>query len=83
VPVRPLLLGGQKEWAMFADLKRYPQVIAPLYYSDDAMLLDHLESKVIAPAEKRAEQLAGKSQRFLSARGPKIRGRKRFASTKL
>jgi len=60
VPVRPLLLGDQKEWAMFADLQRYPQVISPLYYADDAMLLGCLESKVIAPAEEKARELAGK-----------------------
>jgi len=44
---------------MFADLQRYPQVIAPLYYKNDATLIRALEAKVIAPAEKRARRLAG------------------------
>jgi uncharacterized protein YjbI with pentapeptide repeats len=60
VPVRPLLLGSQSEWGMFSDLLRYPQVIAPLHYTDDAMLLSRLEADVIAPAEQKARALAGK-----------------------
>jgi hypothetical protein len=59
VPVRPLLLGGEREWAMFADLKRYPHVITPLHYTDGEMLLGCLESGVIAPAEQKARELAG------------------------
>jgi uncharacterized protein YjbI with pentapeptide repeats len=59
VPIRPLLLGSQSEWSMFSDLLRYPQVITPLHYTDDAMLLRRLEADVIAPAEQRARALAG------------------------
>jgi hypothetical protein len=61
VPIRPLLLGSQSEWAMFSDLARYPQVIPPLHYADDQMLLSCLESDIIAPAEQKARELAGKS----------------------
>jgi hypothetical protein len=57
VPVRPLLLGSQSEWAMFSDFTRYPQVIAPLHYTSDRMLLDCLETDVIAPAEQRVQLL--------------------------
>src|SRR4029077_10041157 len=60
VPVRPLLLGSQSEWAMFSDLARYPQVIAPLHYTDDGMLLSCLEADIIAPAEQKARDLAGR-----------------------
>jgi len=60
VPVRPLLPGSQSEWAMFSDLARYPQVIAPLHYTDDQMLLSCLEADIIAPAEQKARELAGK-----------------------
>lgn len=60
VPIRPLLLGGQTEWSMFGDLARYPQVIDPLYYTDDAMLLSRLDSNVIEPAERKARELAGR-----------------------
>jgi len=58
VPVRPLLRGSQKEWAMFSDLGRYPQVIAPFHYTDDQMLVACLETDVIAPAERKARELA-------------------------
>jgi uncharacterized protein YjbI with pentapeptide repeats len=60
VPVRPLLRGEQREWAMFKDLLRFPQVIEPFYYSDDDMLLNHLESDIIEPAERMARNVAGK-----------------------
>ena len=45
VPIRPLLLGSQSEWAMYWDLDRYPQVIPPLHYADDR-----------APRAQRAEE---------------------------
>jgi uncharacterized protein YjbI with pentapeptide repeats len=60
VPVRPLLLGDQREWAMFRDLARHPQVIEPFHYTDDVMLLSCLDSDVIEPAERRARELAGR-----------------------
>lgn len=60
VPVRPLLRGSQTEWAMFSDLARYPQVISPFHYNDDDVLLDRIESEVIAPAEQMAREFAGR-----------------------
>ena len=57
VPVRPLLLGSQSEWAMFSDLARYRQVIPPLHYTNDQMLLSCLEADVIVPAEQKAREL--------------------------
>jgi hypothetical protein len=57
VPIRPLLLGSQNEWAMFRDLARYPQVIAPLHYTNDAQLIAVLEQDVIGPAEAKVAQL--------------------------
>ena len=60
VPVRPLLFGEQTPWSMFHDLARRPQVIPPFYYTNDAMLLSCLESDVIAPAEQKARELAGR-----------------------
>ncbi len=60
VPVRPLLLGSQSEWAIFSDLTRFPQVIPPLHYTNDAMLLGCLEGDIIAPAEQKARELSTK-----------------------
>jgi uncharacterized protein YjbI with pentapeptide repeats len=60
VPIRPLLLGSQQEWAMFHDLARRIQVIEPLHYTSDEMLLTLVDSAIIDPAEKKAKELAGK-----------------------
>jgi hypothetical protein len=57
VPVRTLLLGTQSEWTMFQDFLRYPHVLAPFYYTDDEMLLAHLESDIIGPSERKAREL--------------------------
>jgi hypothetical protein len=60
VPVRALLLGSQREWGMFSDLARYPQVIKPpFYYTGDEMLLRCLDSDVIGPAERKTQEMAG------------------------
>jgi hypothetical protein len=57
VPIRPLLRGTETEWAMFSDLKRFPQVISPFHYIDDQMLLASLDKDVIACAEQRVPEL--------------------------
>jgi len=41
---------------MFSDLAKYPQVIPPLHYTNDQMLLSCL-ADVIAPAEQKAQEL--------------------------
>lgn len=58
VPIRPVLLGTQKEWTMFSDLQRQQQVIPPLYYEGDDKLLTMLDLHIIAPAEAKARELA-------------------------
>jgi hypothetical protein len=57
VPIRPILFGSQSEWGMFSDLARYPQVIPPLHYTNDQMLLSCLEAEIIAPAEQKAREI--------------------------
>ena len=68
---------------MFSDLARYPQVIAPLHYTDDAMLMGCLDSEVIGPAERKAQELAGKVNVTRAAK-PQIKMRStssRFSSS--
>jgi hypothetical protein len=58
--VQPLLLAAQHEYGMFEHFKRFPWVLEPYLYPDQAQLLAALDDKVIAPAAaKAAEQGAG------------------------
>jgi hypothetical protein len=60
VPVRLILLSSEHEWAMFKDLLRYPWVIKPFLYRDEAHLLAALTEEVIGPAEKKAKEQTGR-----------------------
>jgi hypothetical protein len=61
VPVQTIILKGQREYAMFIDLKRrYHWVLKPYRYKSKKLLIDQLSQRVIAPAEAKAKALAGK-----------------------
>jgi Pentapeptide repeats (8 copies) len=61
VPVQPIILEGQREYAMFVDLKRrYRWVMEPYQYKSMEVLIAHLSVLVIAPAEAKAKELAQK-----------------------
>jgi hypothetical protein len=57
VPVQPLLLSSQYEYAMFKDFLDYPWVLVPYRYDNLENLLASLEEKVIAPAETKAQEI--------------------------
>ena len=58
VPVKPLLLkGATGEYAMFRDLSKYPWVLTVYRYKNSDELIQSLETKVIAPTEKKATAL--------------------------
>ena len=60
VPIQPVLLASDREYAMYEHWRRYPWVLPDFLYKDEAHLLASLTDKVIAPAErKREEQTAG------------------------
>jgi hypothetical protein len=62
VPVQPVLLEGQREYAMFVDLKtRYGWVLEPYRYASPEQLMADLSERVIAPAEAKALELRGVS----------------------
>ncbi len=57
VPVQPILLEGQQEYAMFVDLKkRYHWVLEPFQYKSEELLIADLSDRVIAPAEAKAKE---------------------------
>ena len=61
VPVQTIILEGQREYAMFPDLKtRYHWVLEPHQYKSQELLIAELGETVIAPAEAKAKELAGK-----------------------
>jgi uncharacterized protein YjbI with pentapeptide repeats len=60
VPVQPVLLEGQREYAMFVDLKtRYHWVLEPHRYASLERLIADLSERVIVPAEAKALELRG------------------------
>jgi hypothetical protein len=63
VPIMPLIVRPQKEFAMFEHFFGFRHVLKPLRYRDEKHLLSVLNDKVIAPAEKLAQRVAGKRSR--------------------
>ena len=58
VPVQPVLLEGQREYAMFVDLKRrHHWVLEPYRYLNPERLMADLAERVIGPAESKAGEL--------------------------
>ena len=62
LPVQPIILASQRQYAMFADFFDYPSVLIPVQYEDTKDLLDLLETKIIAPAVAKAEEIRVKRQ---------------------
>ena len=63
VPIMPLIVRPQKEYAMFEHFFGFRHVLKPQRYRDETHLLSILNDKVIAPAEKLAQRVAGKRSR--------------------
>lgn len=57
LPVQPILLASQYEYAMFKDFLDYPWVLLPYRYGSLEELLASLEEKVIAPAAAKAQEI--------------------------
>ena len=65
VALQTIILKGQHEYAMFADLKkRYRWVLSPYRYDRQETLLANLDAKVIRPAEAKARTLMPKASRL-------------------
>jgi uncharacterized protein YjbI with pentapeptide repeats len=58
VPVQPLLLTSEREYAMFEHFRKYPWVLDTYYYENLNDALASVEDKVISPAEAKVRELA-------------------------
>jgi Pentapeptide repeats (8 copies) len=64
VPVQPLLGEEERPYSMFKDYWKYDWVLPVLRYDGLKSLLATLAERVIAPAEKKMNDLADKRRRF-------------------
>jgi len=62
VPVQPLILNSDYEYALFEHIRRYPWVLETYRYEDQARLLSSIEVSVFAPAEAKANEIRNKSR---------------------
>jgi hypothetical protein len=60
VPVRPIILASQREYAMFEHFRRYPWVLPEFLYDDQDHLLASLVTEIIKPAEAKVLELRSK-----------------------
>ncbi len=57
VPVQPLIVRSEYEYALFEHFRRYPWVLDVCQYDSLDDLLSFLEANVITPAEEKAKEL--------------------------
>jgi hypothetical protein len=57
VPLQPLILDSEYEYALFEHIRRFPRVLKSYRYEDQGQLLATIEEKVIAPAEAKVEEI--------------------------
>ena len=57
VPVQPILLKADREYAMFEHFARFPWVLPIYLYADSEQLLDALAEKGIAPSEAKVADM--------------------------
>lgn len=57
LPVRPIILSSQYEYAMFKDFLDYPWVLMPYRYESLEELMVSLDDEVIAPAINKAREV--------------------------
>lgn len=64
LPVRPIILEDQYEYAMFKDFGGYLSVLPPYRYKDVNQLLGSLEEQVVGPALEKAQEIEKRRQEF-------------------
>ena len=64
LPVRPIILEGQYEYAMFKGFGGCLSVLPPYRYQDTDHLLESLEQEVIGPALEKSEEIEERCKAF-------------------
>jgi uncharacterized protein YjbI with pentapeptide repeats len=64
LPVQPLILNSEYEYAMFRDFKDYPWVLSPYRYDNTEDLLASLGERVINPALAKAKEIEERRKAF-------------------
>ena len=57
VAIQPIILSSEHEYGMFEHFRRYPWVLNIFRYDNTAQLLSSLANQIIAPAERKVEEL--------------------------
>jgi len=58
LPIQPILLASQREYAMFEHWRRYPWVLPEFLYETQDHLIEHLMQKVVDPVKTRIEWMS-------------------------
>lgn len=64
LPVQPIILSSQYEYAMFEHIARFPWVLTPYRYQSTDDLLASLEERVINPALAKAKEIVERRKAF-------------------
>ena len=63
VPVMPVILKSDYEYALFERIMRFPNVLEPYQYENQEALLASVGENVIKPAEEKADELKKKLEK--------------------
>ena len=57
VPIMPLILESDKEYALFEDIEEYSWVLKPYQYKTSEQLFASFKEEIIKPAEDKADEI--------------------------
>jgi hypothetical protein len=66
-PIVPIIQQGERPFAMFADLQKFPWVMATLAYDSVASLIAAFDHAIVVPALMKRKELSSKGTINLSA----------------